>query len=140
MSKSILNKLAILVMIIATTFTVCLHVAYRPYRNTRLVQLLVIAYMYMLHFFFFFFFFKFVCLLLFCCCCFFVLLFFFSFAKRAMIFDDAIYLFIYFLHFISMLLRPSPTLKLFRKWAREMKKKTTQKLCNSKQIIIILPM
>ena len=121
MSKSILNKLAILVMIIATTFTVCLHVAYRPNRNTRLVQLLVIAYMYR-HVTFFF---KFVCLLLFCCCCFFVLLFFFSFAKRAMIFDDAIYLFIYFLHFISMLLRPSPILKLFRKWAREMKKTTT---------------
>ena len=37
------------VMIIATTFTVCL--AYRHYRNTRLVQFLVIAYMYVLRFF-----------------------------------------------------------------------------------------
>ena len=32
-----------------------------------------------------------------------------------MIFDDAIYLFIYFLHFISMLLHPSPILKSIQK-------------------------
>ena len=36
------------VMIIATTFTVCL--TYRHYRNTRLVQFLVSAYMYVLRF------------------------------------------------------------------------------------------
>ena len=33
----------------------------------------------------------------------------------AMIFVDAIYLFIYFSHFISMLLRPSPILKTIQK-------------------------
>ena len=43
----------------------------------------------------------------------------------AIIFDDAIYLCIYFLHFISMLLRPSPILKTIKKWAREMNKTTT---------------
>ena len=104
------------VMIIATTFTVCL--AYRHYRNTRLVQFLVIAYMYVLRcfcFFFYFFFFFFVC-------CFFVVFFFSSFVLLfcllqmiAMTFDDAIYLFIYFLHFISMLLRRSPILKTIQK-------------------------
>ena len=62
--------------------------------------------MYVLGFFYFFFFF-------------FVILFF----SFVMIFDDAIYLFIYFLHFISMLLRPSPILKTIQQWAREMKTK-----------------
>ena len=91
------------VMIIATTFTVCL--AYRHYRNTRLVQFLVIAYMYVLRFFFFFVFFFF----------FRIVVVFFLLQRIAIIFDDAIYLFIYFLHFKSMLLRPSPILKTIQK-------------------------
>ena len=104
------------VMIIATTFTVCL--AYRHYRNTRLVQFLVIAYMYVLRLFVSFV----VVLLLFIFFSSFVLLFFLM-QMIAIIFDDGIYLFIYFfLHFISMVLRPSPILKIFRKWAREMKR------------------
>ena len=82
------NKLAILVvMIIATTFTVCL--AYRHYRNTLLVQFLVIAYMYVLRLFFVF------GLL----CVFFIFVLFFFLLQNApiaMIFDDAIYLFIIF--------------------------------------------
>ena len=86
------------IMIIATTFTVCL--AYRHYRNTRLVQFLVIAYMYVL---------RFLLLLLFCVVCFVYLVGFvfffrvvvFSFAKRPdrHDFDDAIYMFIYFFAF-----------------------------------------
>ena len=44
----------------------------------------------------------------------FVLLFFLL-QMIAIIFDDAIYLFIYFLHFIPMLLRPSPILKTIQK-------------------------
>ena len=42
-----------------------------------------------------------------------------------MIFDDAIYLFIYFLHFISMLLRPSPILKTFQKMSERNQKNFT---------------
>ena len=53
----------------------------------------------------------------------------------AIILDDAIYLFIYFLHFISMLLRPSLILKTIQKMGERKKK-----LYTSKQIIIILPM
>ena len=68
---------------------------------------------------------------------FFVLLFFLlQNAPIDMIFDDAIYLLIYFLHFISMLLRPSPILKTFQK----MGERNEKKFYNSKQIIIILPM
>ena len=55
------------VMIIATTFTVCL--AYRHYRNTRLVQFLVIAYMYVLRFF--------LCVCVFFVCLFLVVVFYF---------------------------------------------------------------
>ena len=40
-----------------------------------------------------------------------------------MIFDDPIYLFIYFLHFISMLLRPSPILLTFQKMGERNEKK-----------------
>ena len=98
------------VMIIATTFTVCL--AYRHYRNTRFVQFLVIAYMYVLRFFFFFVF-RFV-----------VVFFLLQNAPIAMIFDDAIYLFFfYFLHFISMLLRLSPILKTIQKMGERNEKK-----------------
>ena len=43
------------------------------------------------------------------------MLLFFLLQMIAIIFDDAIYLFIYFLHFISMLLRPSPILKAIQK-------------------------
>ena len=95
------------IMIIATTFTVCL--AYRHYRNTRLVQFLVIAYMYVIRLLFYLFCFL-VCFFLLSCCCFFLL------QMIAMIFDDAIYLFIYlFLLFFSMLLRSSPILKTIQK-------------------------
>ena len=66
----------------------------------------------------------------------FVLLFFLL-QTIAIIFDDAIYLFIYFLHLFQCYCVQVPYQKLFRKWAREMKK---QQLYNSKQIIIILPM
>ena len=67
---------------------------------------------FLLLFFFCVFFFVF----FFCLFVFFVLLFFlFQNAPIAMIFDDAIYLFIYFLHFISMLLRSSPILKTIQK-------------------------
>ena len=74
-----------------------------------------------------------------------MLYFLFQNAPIAMIFDDAIYLFIYFfLHFISVLLRPSPILKTIQKTGErnEKKKKTKKKntLYNSKQIIIKLPM
>ena len=122
------------VMIIATTFTVCL--AYRHYRNTRFVQswslLTCTCYVF---------------LLLFCVVCFvFLVVFFFSsfvlfflLQMIAIIFDGAIYLFIYFLHFISLLLRPSPILKTIQKMGERNEKKT-QQLYNSKQIIIILPM
>ena len=63
---------------------------------------------------------------------------FFLLQMIAIIFDDAIYLFIYFLHFISMLLRPSPILKTIQKMGE--RNETKQQLYNSKQIIIILPM
>ena len=66
----------------------------------------------------------------------FVLLFFLL-QMIAIIFDDAIYLFIYFLHLFQCYCVQVPYQKLFRKSAREMKK---QQLYNSKQIIIILPM
>ena len=66
-------------------------------------------------------------LLLFVCFFFFflfVLLFFLlQNAPIAMIFDDAIYRFIYSLHFISMLLRPSPILKTSQKMGERNKKK-----------------
>ena len=73
------NKFAISDMELATTFTV--RLAYRHYRNTRLVQsVLVNAYMYV-----------------------FLLFFLLQNATIAMVDDDAIYLFIrpiYFLHFV----------------------------------------
>ena len=47
-------------------------------------------------------------------------------APIAMIFDDAIYLFIHFLHFISMLLRPSPILKTIHKMGERNKKNALQ--------------
>ena len=53
-----------------------------------------------------------------------------------MIFDDAIYLFIYFLHFISMLNASKSHTKNYSENGREKSKK----LNNSKQIIIIRPM
>ena len=56
----------------------------------------------------------------------------------ALIFDDAIYLFIYFVHFVSMLFRPSPILKTIQKMG-ERNEINNKKLYNSKQIII-LPM
>ena len=60
-------------MIIATTFTVCL--TYQHYRNTRLVQFLVIALIHVrvtCFFLLFLFFLVFFCLCFFpCCCCFF---------------------------------------------------------------------
>ena len=70
-------------MIIATTFTVCL--AYRHCRNTRLVQFLVIVYMYVLRFFIIIFFFL----------LFFLIMFLLQNAQIAMIFD-VIYLCIVF--------------------------------------------
>ena len=73
----------------------------------------------------------------FVCVFFFVLFFLLQNAPIAMVFDDAIYLFIYFLHFISMLLRPSPILKTIQKMGERNEEKT---LYNSKHIIIILPM
>ena len=63
-------------------------------------------------FFFFFFFSSFVLL-------------FFLLQMIAIIFDDAMYLFIYFLHFISMLLRPSPILKTIQKMGERNEKNTT---------------
>ena len=89
-------------MIIATTFTVYRQpLTTLPKYTIGSVpgHCLHVYTCYVLFFFFFFFFFRVVV---------------FSLEKRgpiAMIFDDAIYLFIYFLHFISMLLRPSPILK-----------------------------
>ena len=70
------NKFAILVMKIATTFTV--RLAYRHYRNTRLVQFLVNAYMY-------------------------VLLFLLQNATIAMVVDDAINLFFFFSFYFKVL-------------------------------------
>ena len=52
-------------------------------------------------------------------------LLFFLLQMIAIIFDDAIYLFIYFLHFISMLLRPSPILKTIQKMGERNENKTT---------------
>ena len=104
------------VMIIATTFTVCL--VYRHYRNTRLVQFLVIAYMYVLRLLFFF-----------CCCCFFFFFFLFflsrvvfSYENDHPTFDDGIYLLIIFCILIQCFCVQVPYQKLFRKWAREMKR------------------
>ena len=74
-------------------------------------------------FFLVFFFSLFVCL--FVLCLFRVVVFFLlQNAPIAMIFNDAIYLFIYFLHFISMLLRPSPILKTIQKMGERNEKKT----------------
>ena len=67
------NKFAILVLKLATTFTV--RLAYRHYGNTRLAQFLVNAYMYVL------------------------LFFLYQNATIAMVVDDAIYLFIFFIFF-----------------------------------------
>ena len=53
------------------------------------------------------------------------MLLFFLLQMIAIIFDDAIYLFIYFLHFIPMLLRPSPILKTIQKMGERNEKKTT---------------
>ena len=67
-------------MIIATTFTVCL--AYQHYRNTRLVQFLVIAYMYVLRLLLLLFFWLLFCLFgFFICFCFFLCCCFLSFAN-----------------------------------------------------------
>ena len=71
------------------------------------------------------------CFVLFVCLFFVVVFFvllFFSFAKRPDHHDFyvAIYLFIYFLHFISVLLRPSPILKTIQKMDERNEKKTLQ--------------
>ena len=75
--------------------------------------------------------FCFVCLFVFCCCFFRVAVF--SFAKRPdhHDFDVAIYLFIYFLHFISVLLLPSPILKTIQKMGERNEKKTLQQQTNN---------
>ena len=79
--------------------------------------------MYVLRFFCVFLLFCFVCFV-FSCFFFssFVLLFFLM-QMIAIIFDDAIYLFIYFWHFISMLLRPSLILKTIQKMGERNEKK-----------------
>ena len=48
-----------------------------------------------------------------------------------MIFDVAIYLFIYILHFISVLLRPSPIPKTIQKMGERNEKKTLQQQANN---------
>ena len=59
----------------------------------------------------------------------FVVVFLLQNATIAMVFDDAIYLFIYFLHFISMLLRPSPILKTIQKMGERNQKQEDQWSC-----------
>ena len=82
-----------------------------------------------------------VVVVLFCLFVFLVVVFFFFrvvvflLQMIAIIFDDAIYLFIYFLHFISMLSRLSPILKTIQKMGE-----INENNNNSKQRIIILPM
>ena len=72
-----------------------------------------------------------VCVCVFFFVFFFVLLFFFlQNAPIAMIFDDAIYLFVYFLHFIPMLLRPSPIKTIQKMGERNEKKKLQQQTNN----------
>ena len=52
-------------------------------------------------------------------------------AHIAMTFNVAIYLFIYFLHFISVLLRPSPILKSIQKMGQRNEKKTLKQQTNN---------
>ena len=104
-------------MIIATTFTVCL--AYRHYQNTRLIQFLVIAYMYVLRFFLFLIFFFF----FFFCCCFVLLIFLLQNAPIAMIFDDAIYLF--FAFYFNVIASKSNIKTIQKMGERDEKKKHT---------------
>ena len=71
---------------------------------------------------------------LFFCVCFFVLFFLLQNAPIATIFDDAIYLFFFlffFLHFISMLLGPSPILKTIQKMGDRNEKKPLQQQTNN---------